>query len=147
MISQILETRSERQCSKKYAFGIRAVTSKIGKNVYLAPVFILIYIFWQIQQGRGQDIIRRCKKTRYTIFLKIKESMKSQRSAELLRYRYKCYLDAYIDKSPWTQEEKEQLYSLYAELKNAKLVKEKMNSKRSLRHIHSQLQGLKKKIK
>lgn len=74
-------------------------------------------------------------------FQKIKEEMKSNRSVSQLRTRYNNHLDPTLDKSPWSREEKEQLCSLYSELKNLKLVRTKMNSKRSIRDMYNQLRS------
>lgn len=65
-------------------------------------------------------------------FYKIKEELNSPRTPKQLRERYKYFLDPSIDKTPWTPEEKQELFDLYAELENVKLLKENVDSKRSL---------------
>jgi hypothetical protein len=67
--------------------------------------------------------------------------MKSERSSAQLRARYINVLDPTIDRSPWTKSEKEQLQRLYAELKDIKLVRAKMNSRRSIRDLRNKLRN------
>lgn len=72
-------------------------------------------------------------------FQKIKIEMNSQRSISQLRTRYHNFLDPDVDRSPWTEEEKKLAGELFAELKNLRAVKIKMDSKRSIRDMYNQL--------
>jgi pre-mRNA-splicing factor CDC5/CEF1 len=74
-------------------------------------------------------------------FQKIKQEMNSKRSISQLRTRYNNFLDPNVDRSPWTKEEKEIAVKLFAELKNIRAVKLKMNSKRSIRDMYNQLRN------
>lgn len=74
-------------------------------------------------------------------FQKIKQEMNSKRSISQLRTRYNNFLDPDVDRSPWTDEEKKTAIELFSELKNIRAVKQKMNSKRSIRDMYNQLRS------
>lgn len=89
-------------------------------------------------------LLEGVKKYGLEAFQKIKEEMNSKRSVSQLKTRYSNHLDPTLDKSPWSKEEKDQLINLYSDLKNLKLVQEKMDRKRSIRDMYNQLRGTKK---
>lgn len=74
-------------------------------------------------------------------FQKIKQEMDSKRSISQLRTRYNNFLDPDVDRSSWTKEEKALAIKLFQELKNIRAVRDKMNSKRSIRDLYNQLRN------
>ncbi|KAI8997456.1 hypothetical protein BDB01DRAFT_846109 [Pilobolus umbonatus] len=121
IISKELGTRSEEQCRNKWAYEVK--TLKKG----------------DFTKEEDEALIHHVKKHGLDNLHLIKEEMKSLRSISQLRSRYNNVLDPQIDKSPWTEEEKEEAARLYAEYKNIKTVKAKMNSKRSIRDMYNHL--------
>ncbi|CAO3623379.1 unnamed protein product [Mucor hiemalis] len=121
VISKKIGTRSEDQCRNKWAYEV--ATMKKG----------------EFSKQEDETLITGVQQYGVDAFHKIKEEMKSKRSVSQLRTRYNNFLDPEVDRSPWSEEEKKQASELFAELKNLRAVKDKMNSKRSIRDMYNQL--------
>lgn len=121
VISKKIGTRSEDQCRNKWAYEV--TTMKKG----------------EFSKEEDEALIAGVQMYGVDAFHIIKEEMKSKRSVSQLRTRYNNFLDPNVDRSPWSEEEKKQASELFAELKNLRAVKEKMNSKRSIRDMYNQL--------
>lgn len=106
---------------------------------------ILRYIQGRFSEEEDEALLDAVNKYGTESFNKIKKEANSERSIGQLRYRYYNHLDPEIDKSPWTVEEKNQVFSLYAELKSVTLVKEKLDSKRSREALNNLVERLKKR--
>ncbi|GAA5804428.1 hypothetical protein HPULCUR_009921 [Helicostylum pulchrum] len=122
-ISKHIGTRSEFQCRNKWAY--EASTSKKG----------------EFSKEEDTALMQAVNKYGLDEFQKIKQEMNSKRSISQLRTRYNNFLDPDVDRSPWTDEEKKTAIELFSELKNIRAVKQKMNSKRSIRDMYNQLRS------
>ncbi|KAG2204651.1 uncharacterized protein EV154DRAFT_459974 [Mucor mucedo] len=122
-IAKEIGTRSEDQCRNKWAYEVS--TLKKG----------------EFSKEEDDALLQAVKKYGIDEFQKIQTEMKSQRSISQLRTRYHNFLDPDVDRSPWTEEEKKVAGEMFAELKNLRAVKIKMNSKRSIRDMYNQLRN------
>lgn len=106
-------------------------------------VLIHTSIFYTGEFSKEEDDALIAAVNRYgtEAFHKIKEEMKSKRSVSQLKTRYNNALDPSVDRSPWSEEEKNLAKELFVELKNIRAVKAKMNSKRSIRDMYNQLRN------
>lgn len=141
-ISKRIGTRSVDQCRNKWAYEV--TTLKRGRQIrsfrwqYLFKHYNFIGEF---TKEEDEALIKGVNKYGVDEFQKIKQEMNSKRSVSQLRTRYNNFLNPDVDRSPWTKEEKELAVGLFAELKNIRAVKKRMNSKRSIRDLYNHIRN------
>ncbi|RCI00955.1 Myblike DNAbinding domain-containing protein [Rhizopus stolonifer] len=123
LIAREMGSRSEEQCRNKWAYEVN--TLKKG----------------EFTKEEDEALMKGIDKYGSDAFQQIKQDMQSLRSVSQLRTRYTNFLDPTIDKSPWTNEEKETLVRLYKEIGNLKAVRTKINSRRSIKDMYNQLRN------
>ncbi|KAI8333959.1 hypothetical protein BC941DRAFT_108626 [Chlamydoabsidia padenii] len=117
-VSDLLGTRSPRQCLEKYRY-------------QMSPT-----LKGRFTEQEDKDILLAVEKYGKNNFKAIKEAIKSPRTARQISTHYRYALDPAFDRSPWSFAEMEQVYQLMVEFgQDSVKVKEKMNSHRHIRDI------------
>ncbi|SAM01830.1 hypothetical protein [Absidia glauca] len=126
LISEHMRTRSPRQCLEKYRYQIEP-----GHKGQYTP-------------EESAAIKAAVDKYGSRDFKVIKKAINSQRTSRQISQHYRYALDPNFDRSPWTTQEKLEVYRLVQTLgKDMVKVKEAMKSRRQIRDMWNQYNNVK----
>ncbi|KAI8991867.1 glycolipid 2-alpha-mannosyltransferase-domain-containing protein [Mycotypha africana] len=112
-VSQKLQ-RSVKQCKNKWSYENRNAIITTGK----------------FSDEEDKAILKAVETFGATDFYKIKQATGSSRTVMQIRDRYESFINPALDRSPWSEEEKQQLFDLYTKYRNVSAVKKRMDTKR-----------------
>ncbi|KAI8329308.1 hypothetical protein BC941DRAFT_443190 [Chlamydoabsidia padenii] len=129
-VSDLLQTRSPRQCLEKYRYQMEPRL----KGRFTAQ--------------EDQAILAAVAKHGASDFLTIKQAINSQRTPRQISHHYRYSLDPAVDRSPWSEDERRQMYDLVQELgRDMVKIKERMNSRRHTKDMWNQYALIKLRYK